>query len=648
MYVASVIPITRGVGKEELSYLVPKPVAVGELLHVPVRNKVVPAIVVSVREGAHMKAELKQARFRLKLVRTPKTRPFYDPRFLEAAQIIAQRFVGTTGEVLALLTPAAILRDAREGKGASAQTRPRNDRARVFLPSTLQAPLAERLALYKNTIRETFAHGQSVYVCVQTLGDIERIAPTLSRGLEPYVITLHGALSDKEQRARWYSACALAHPVLVIGTPHFLSLPRCDFGAYIHEGGEWRGRKSRERPYLDHGIALMTIARAMGAELIIGDTMLSLATQYAIAQGELVAHAGSRQRIDLSVEPTIIAIGKKNGSTKGSFEDRLLSPQLIDALTKNGKTGKHSFLFANRRGIAPVTICGDCGTLVTCPTCKGPRLLRGDGDKKHIFFCARCNVITTTEVVCSQCESWKLVPLGIGAERVFESVQTRFPDRFVVLMTSDTIHSAKEAEKMREQFFAKQDAILIGTEMALYSLREPVPLVAAVSLDALFAIPDYRMHERMYGLVVTLAEHASEQCLIQTRRPEEKLWDEIRELRSTTLYRSELRERETYAYPPVTVLIKIRWSGHREKRALAETYLEKILAPFEPTLIDGESARGEAKLIALLRVPRAAWSFTSVPLKKSIDDKDYTTLSALLSSLPRDFTVDVNPEDLLA
>ena len=653
MFVITVLPIARGIGKEELSYLSPESLQQGDLLFVPVRKKKVPAIVVESRESTALKAELKEARFRLKILRAPVGVAFYDQQFIEAARILGRVFVGSTGQILKLLTPAPVLRGARTI--TVPQQEDKRSYTRVALPSALQAPREERSLLYRNTVRETFARGQSVFVCVQTFADTERLASTLSRGLLSHVFILHSSLSPKEQLLKWQAALTHAHPVLIIGTAHFLSLPRNDFGTYILEGTELRSYKSRERPYLDYSVVVRILAETMGAEFVLGDTMLSVETHHAIERGELMMHPGSRQRITLDPAPEIIAVRNSATSQHPSSDPArfIFSTQLHDMLSANGRDGKRSFLFAHRRGVAPITICADCGTLVQCRDCTAPLLLQLSGkaaDQKsgRTFFCARCNKKSDAAIICSRCESWRLVPLGIGAERVFEAVRTLFPRRPAFLLTSDTVRSTHEVITVRESFLAKPDSIIIGTEMALHALPEPIPLVAAVTLDALFAIPDYRMRERMYALVVQLAEAASEHCLIQTRRPNEKLWNELREIRRGAFYKKELLERQAFAYPPVTTLIKIRWSGTREKRALAEKHINEMFKSYEPTLVDGDDDLGQKKLIALLRIPRDAWPLGPKLPVKTVGGKDYSSLSALLRSLPRDFVVDVHPQNLLA
>ena len=66
IYIVSVYPLSRGAGKDQLTYFTAKRVSPGALVSVPIRNKTTDAIVVSVRSAHISKSELKAASFSIK------------------------------------------------------------------------------------------------------------------------------------------------------------------------------------------------------------------------------------------------------------------------------------------------------------------------------------------------------------------------------------------------------------------------------------------------------------------------------------------------------------------------------------------------------------------------------------------------------
>src|SRR5690606_4413135 len=97
--------------------------------------------------------------------------------------------------------------------------------------------------------------------------------------------------------------------------------------------------------------------------------------------------------------------------------------------------GKNVFWFVARRGLYPQTVCRDCGNEHICLNCGSSLVLHekkrvGTGKEKNdktperFFLCHRCGEKEGANVVCRNCSSWRLVPLGIGIERVFEEASS--------------------------------------------------------------------------------------------------------------------------------------------------------------------------------------------------------------------------------
>ena len=68
MYIIEVIPITRSIGSDTLSYFTTKPVSLGDIVDIPLRNKTVHGIVISIKKAEDMKSEIKTAGFALKKI----------------------------------------------------------------------------------------------------------------------------------------------------------------------------------------------------------------------------------------------------------------------------------------------------------------------------------------------------------------------------------------------------------------------------------------------------------------------------------------------------------------------------------------------------------------------------------------------------
>ncbi len=108
MNVITVIPMSRGIGKETLSYYTASPVELGSIVSVPLRSKMVEALVVSIADARSMKAELRSATFSLKKIDKLVSRPYLSPAFMKTVEDTARYHAATIGATLHVLLPKVL------------------------------------------------------------------------------------------------------------------------------------------------------------------------------------------------------------------------------------------------------------------------------------------------------------------------------------------------------------------------------------------------------------------------------------------------------------------------------------------------------------------------------------------------------------
>src|SRR3989344_4436576 len=111
------------------------------------------------------------------------------PGFIEAADNAAKYFVATTGDIIRSFTPQAALTESAKLKGIISVQSPIEPAKIVRLKKenfVLQLPDEERLSTYKSLIREEFAKQSSVFFCLPTIEDIEIVLQSLERGIKEY------------------------------------------------------------------------------------------------------------------------------------------------------------------------------------------------------------------------------------------------------------------------------------------------------------------------------------------------------------------------------------------------------------------------------------------------------------------------------
>ena len=634
-----VMPIAQGVGNELLTYFSSKEIPVGSIVGIPLRNKTVNGIVVSSQNASLSKTDLKRADYQIKKIGSVKTGIFFPPHFVKAAEKTAYYFATSGGAVIETLTPKVVLDDYLKKQKVSHSLRKKigegpNNKSERFL---FQSDEEDRISSYKNLIRGEFARQKSVYICMPTINDVARIAPLLGHGIQNYTYIFHGKLPKKELLASWDAAQKERHPILIIATGLFFSLPRFDISVIIIERENTPAYKIQRRPYIDVRVFAELFAKEIGANFIFGDSFLRTETLYRKDAGEFLEFAPLAFRF-LSGTEQKVAVVKNERLKNGGFS--LIGSELLNLIKKTKENSERLFILTARRGLYPITICNDCGETVLCERCSAPLVLHKQSSKtkgvspENIFLCHKCGIKKESPDECVVCKSWRLNTLGAGTERIEEEIKRLIPGITTFRIDKDATKQEKKVREIVERFEKSPASILIGTEMALPYI-DTVTNIAAVSLDSLFALPDFRIPERVLGLLLKIRGKATKIFLIQTRIENLSVWKYAMEGNSVGFYREEIENRKRFAYPPFTTLIKITWCGTRLSIGNEAEKLKKFLARYKPQFFPAFTGKVRGKYImnALVRLPRAKWP-----------DAD---LLKLLYALPPSFAINIGPEDTL-
>jgi len=640
MHLVRVVPLARGVLKEELTYFTSKPVTVGSIVAVPIRRSSANALVVSVEEAYMSKSQLKASPYAVKKIDSIKAHTFFLPGFVSAAREAATHFATTTGAVLTALTPAAVNTYPKEvfQKGAPLTARPNSAHAsagtlkQTFL---VQSEDKERVSTYKSVVREEFAKGASVFFCLPEISEIERIAGTLARGIEEYTYVLHGSMTKKEILTSWNKALKEEHPVLIIATGQFLSLPRPDITTIILDKESSRAYKQITRPFVDIRTFAEMYTRHTGARLIVGDIFLRPETIYKQREGQATELSPLKFRALSTADQAVIDM-KQYTDSSGKKTFVLFSDELRALIKKHREESENTFILTARRGLHSTTVCNDCGNTVLCTRCSAPTVLhKGSTEKDNRAICHKCGLEQEASDRCNTCGGWRLATLGAGIEHIEEELKKEFPDLHIFRIDKDTVSTHKKAVEMREKFYNTPGSVLLGTEMAVAYLDREVDNAAIVSVDSLFTIPDFRINERVFNVLLRLRLRATRNFLIQTRDIENRIFDYATKGNMIDFYREEIAERKILVYPPFVTLIKITREG---VRASVEKDMDKLaheLQEYKPVVFPAfiTTIKGKYRLNMLLKIPAGEW----------VDEH----LLNILRGLPPTFAIRVDPEDVL-
>ncbi len=637
MNIVEVVPIAKSVHRESLSYFTGKNVKPGALVTVSLRGKKISGIAVSTESAALSKSGVKSSLFKLKKIEGVKADEFLREELMDACRKTAEYFAARTGQVLRVFLPKVLedasLKSGWPGGGTKVGGKSSGEK---FL---LQAGEEERFSVYKNIIREEFARKKSVFLCLPEIFEAEKYARTLEKGIKEYSFILHGGLGKKEAANNLQRIAGEKHPVLIIGTGAFLSVLRSDLGTIILDRESSGGYKTVGRPFIDIRKFAEFLAEKLGIRLIFGDIAMRAETIFRKEKGEFLELIPLKFRAEGPAESAIADL-----KTAQNGEYKILSDELKNLIFESRScigpacAGGRVFVLANRRGLSPLTVCSDCGSIESCRDCGTPLVLHkktSGGKESRSFICHKCGKSREASDKCRVCGGWKFKLLGVGIEQMTEEIKKEFPELKVFRLDGDTAKTDKKAREIAERFYGETNAVLVGTVKAIPYLHEKIYAVAAGAIDGMLGVPDFRMNEKIFNLLLRLRRLAEKKFMVQTRKIENKVFEYAAKGDLINFYREEIAERQTFNYPPFSIIVKASIRGKAAELGKETAKIAEVFGEWSPEVFPAfiPMKKGLYRTNVVMKLPREKWV-------------DRELLEKLLS-LPPQVEVKVDPEDIL-
>jgi primosomal protein N' (replication factor Y) len=252
----------------------------------------------------------------------------------------------------------------------------------------------------------------------------------------------------------------------------------------------------------------------------------------------------------------------------GPSGDPRLSGPLHRAIEACLASGGQGILFLNRRGFAPSLRCEACGEVETCPACSVPLT---EHRKAGLLRCHYCDFATPVGRACSKCGQPGLVPLGMGTEKLEDTLARVFAPARVARLDRDTA-SGNSIEDVLGRVRRREIDLLVGTQMVTKGHDLPgVTLVGVLLADQSLVFPDFRAAERTFQLLTQVAGRAGRgdapgRVLIQTYQPHHPAVRAASHHDYATFVAHELEARRELGYAPFGRLVAVR-VDHADLRA---------------------------------------------------------------------------------
>ena len=369
--------------------------------------------------------------------------------------------------------------------------------------------------IYIRWIERLTQDSGQVLLLVPEIGLVQTLAARLAARLGERIAVHHSALADGARLEQWLAVRAGDAQVLV-GTRSAVFAPCAALrGIIIDEEHDAAYKQQDGFRYHARDLALKRAQQA-DVPILLGSATPSLESYHQVWRGNwqqlrLPARAAT------AALPAIYLENMDGAAASGG-----LSHELIRAMRRTLAGGGQTLLFLNRRGYAPLLRCDDCDWQASCDACDALLTVH---TASHQLQCHHCGRVQPLPTRCPACHGDHLQMLGLGTQRLEQSVARQFPQARVLRIDSDAYSTSRQFEAALAQIQAGAVDIILGTQWLAKGHHFPrLHLVAVVDADQALYSLDYRGEERLAQLLVQVGGRAGResegQIWIQTRQPQ--------------------------------------------------------------------------------------------------------------------------------
>lgn len=409
---------------------------------------------------------------------------------------------------------------------------------------------------------KVLTQGKQVLFLVPEIGLTPMMIQRVKARFQTKIAIYHSSLNAQEKYEQ-YLLVKNREASIVIGTRSSVFMPFCDLGLILMDEEHDASYKQDSMPRYHARDVILERAAFHHCKVVLSSATPSL-DSYARAYKGVYALVELTHRIYLDM-PRIHPLDLKQEKVEQGISARLWKA-IEEALYRHEQV----ILLLNRRGYLPVVKCTQCNETFTCPDC-GIALTYHK--KEDVLMCHCCGRVFTFDHTCPHCHGHAFYHMGMGTEKLEETLKLRFPSANILRMDADSTRKKNAHAKILKEFHDQGD-ILVGTQMVAKGLDfERVTVVGILQADAALMRMDYQSAERAYAML----EQASGRCgrhekeghvYIQTFDPDHYVIKSVIDHDYISFFKKEMLYRHLGKYPPYVYLCTVIYMHKEETKAM--------------------------------------------------------------------------------
>lgn len=369
----------------------------------------------------------------------------------------------------------------------------------------------------------------------------------------------HSGLTEAQKRNSFF-AISNGDSKVVMGARSALHLPFKNLSMVILDEEHDASYKQEDGVIYNARDIAVIRAKIDKIPLILCSATPSLESYYNATTGKYYYHKLSTRFNDNELPETEIIDMREEKLPASTF----ISDKLKKEIENNIKNSDQTLLFLNRKGYAPLLLCGSCGFRFKSPDTSAWMVLHYDNLRNPYLECHHSGMKMNLPNKCPKCEAEKSFrACGPGVQRIAEEVKALFPNARVQEVSKDTIKDSKKSTNLINKIHQKQIDIIIGTQIIAKGYHFPaLKLVGVIDGDLGLNFSDLRASERVFQLMQQVSGRAGREgsrgkVMIQTYQPENEVFNFLKNQDRDSFLEYELEERKEADLPPFSRLTAI-------------------------------------------------------------------------------------------
>ncbi len=545
------------------------PITIGTVLRVPLRNQIVPAIVILQQKQSP------KTSFAIKEVNAPELFPtdhnyftfikrlsaYYQFEPVHCIKRIAHFLHKKTKKNLSLETVTHYenkinVQLTQEQQNVCDFIKPHIDNP-IFSPTVLHGVTGSgKTEVYKQLIMHAHKYNKTTILLLPEVTLAIAFEKRLWQELGGVIsiFGFHSGCTPKEKRLLWQHVLT-EKPILIIGVHLPVLLPISNLGLIIIDEEHDVGYQEKKHPKINSKDAAIIRARMYNIPILFGSATPSLQTLYNVKKRGW--HFFQLKKRFSGAFPKIVTTLLTDKKQRKQF---WISQVLYRAIKDRIAKKEQVIIFINRRGFSFFVQCKMCSFTFTCSACSVSLTLH----KNNTLICHYCGINRGLPKTCPECKADEdnFLKKGIGTQQVVTILQKLFPQAQTARADLDTTIKKKKWEQTLHEFMQGNIDILVGTQTITKGYDFPnVTLVGILWADLNVHFPFFNAAETTLQQLIQVAGRAGrkkdESTVIVQTMGDHPVFSYLNEINYLSFYRIELEKRALLGYPPCKRLAEI-------------------------------------------------------------------------------------------